>query len=967
MRYLARIKATFYMRLFICLNSIFIFSSILSAQTFTKWADTGLSSQSGDWYSGIPVDFNNDYHLDIVFANNGNGDAIYIQEDSLDFFFSTSSNFVNQTNSARSCVWADIDNDCDLDVFWPKRSGSNNYLYENNGDGTFTRVVSTMLTNEILQAGGAAWGDFDNDGLLDLFIPRRNTNSSGLTNYIYKNNGGFNFVRIDTGGTASPQSPSTSGVWIDYDNDRDPDLYVCNRGPANNNLYINNGNGTFTLDTIVKIGKDSMQSNGSSWGDFNNDGHLDVFFTNVTNNSKNFLFQNNGNGTFTKITSGPIANDILNGHGAAWADLDNDGFLDLYTANNSNILPKNNIIYHNNGNGTFSKITSGPQYTETLETYATSIADINKDGYLDIINPNRFGGAPTIYINNGNSNHYINLKLLGSVSNRFALGSRVVIYSNLGMQTRYITQQTGWNSHDDFSVHFGLGNDTIIDSLIVYWPSGNDCILTNISVDQFYHLEEGLCQLDSFTDVNIQDSTFYSRAIFKANVSGASINRYFWDFGDGDTSNLANPNHIYLSPGKYEVSLIIHNNYCMHRVIRDSISICPDTSMLGFSTSSVGKSVSFIDTSKSNGYQFNWDFGDGQSGQGSAVNHLYANAGVYWVCLSIIDSCRTKQVCDSITVCNDTIVSNFSSSTSGLQVTFTDSSLNAQSLVWDFGDGDTSSSLNPMHTYSAPGYYLVCLTATGLCNSNIFCDTVEVCLDTSKANFNWKVNGNLVTFTDSSQHASNYYWDFGDGNFSTQVNPTHYYLSKGTYTVCLTISNDCYSDTICQIITLCDFNLDAAFTYNTLFSPVAIQFQDASTDAISWFWDFDDGSSSTNQNPVKVFSGGQTYIVCLTVTDSCNATDSTCTALDLTKFSLTAIASNFDVKLYPIPALNKVTIESTESPYEYEIFDLTGTLIMKGSSNKSKAEVSIEQLTSGLYLIRIQRDGKFAVMRLIVD
>ena len=869
------------MKILLLLLTIMV-SPLLLGQTFTKQNDINLSSRSGDWYAAAPVDINNDYLLDVVFANNGSGDGLYLQEDSMMFSFNTSMNIVNQTGSARTTIWADIDNDCDLDVLWPKRTGSGSYLYQNNGDGSFTRVISSLLVTETMQAGGGAWGDYDGDGLLDLFIPRRNTNTSGLINYIYKNTGSFSFVRIDTGGTAANSSPTTSGVWVDYDNDGDLDLYVTNRGGINNDLYVNYGGGKFLRDTSVIIGKDGMHSNGSSWGDFNNDGYLDVFITNVVG-GKNELYQNNGNGSFTRITSGNIVNDILNGHGAFWADFDNDGFLDVYTANNSNIYPKNNIIYHNNGNGTFSKITSGPQYTETLETYGASAADLNKDGFIDIINPQRFGGAPTIFINDGNTNNYIHFKLHGGPSNRSALGTRVVVYSALGMQTRFITQQSGWNNHDDLEAHFGLANDSVIDSIKVFWPSGNQCLLTGVAGSGFYHLEEGVCQLDTFTQVSFQDSSRYSRAYFSSEVKGA-FSRYHWDFGDGDTSNVANPNHIYPSPGTYQVELTVYDNYCMKRVLKDSVTICPDTTAIGYLASSLGKVVTFIDTSISAGYLFSWDFGDGQTGQGQVINHSYVNSGMYWVCLDITDSCRTKQFCDSVLVCGDTVLSSFGQSSTGLQVTFNDSSQNASSVLWDFGDGNTSTTPNPVHSYSNPGYYYVCLTAHGLCNSNVYCDTVGVCLDTAKADFTWTVSGSLVSFNSLSVNANSFYWDFGDGNFSTQSNPVHFYQNYGTYTVCLAIVNDCYTDTICKSITICDFNAQAAFTYTTLFSPVAIQFKDVSVDAISWLWDFDDGSTSTNQNPVKVFVGGFIYNVCLTVTDSCGATDSSCVPINLISF-----------------------------------------------------------------------------------
>jgi PKD repeat protein len=489
--------------------------------------------------------------------------------------------------------------------------------------------------------------------------------------------------------------------------------------------------------------------------------------------------------------------------------------------------------------------------------------------------------------------------------------------------------------------------------------------LTNISATGFYHLEEGVCQLDTFTGSAFTDSSRYLRANFYSTNVGA-VNRIHWDFGDGDTSNMNNPIHSYQNPGSYEVVLTVYDNYCMKRVLKDSISICPDTISPGFFASSIGTSLTFVDTSQSNAYLLSWDFGDGQTALGQTVNHTYNSAGVYWVCLSLTDSCRTKQYCDSVTVCADTVISNFSNLTNGLQVSFSDSSLNAQSLSWDFGDGSTSSLANPNHTYNSPGYYFVCLTATGICNASVFCDTIAVCLDTAKAGFGWNVTGNLVSFTDSSNNANSYFWDFGDGNFSTQPNPTHFYQTKGTYTVCLAVVNDCFSDTLCQEITLCNFNLNANFTYSSLFSPVAIQFQDASTDAISWFWDFDDGSSSTNQNPVKVFAGGNIYKVCLTVTDSCNATDSSCSFIDLTAFSVAEADIPMLVNLYPLPANDKLTLETNALPISFEIYDMTGALVLKGEQNNSPADISISHLPSGIYMIRLIYQGKVSRKRILI-
>ena len=934
-----------------------IYTSLLG-QTFTPFTPANISSNTGDWRSIAPVDIDNDYNLDLVIGNNG-ANTLYINNGDSTMTEDPSNNCVSQAIGGSFSMWADVDNDCDLDVFWPTNGTANNVFLRNQGDGNFVKENSGTLVTSGIACAAAAWADVNNDGWIDLLACDR----FGGTNYLFINNNGTSFTRIDTGTIAN----STGTIWgcafADIDNDNDPDLFLANQS-GNNFLLINEGGLYFRHDTTSIISQEGNSSVSGTFGDYDNDGDLDLY---VGRNQfvSNYLYTNDGLGNFTKVSSGPGLSSNLNTGTTSWVDFDNDGDLDLYAPHTGGSASKRNLIYRNDGASGFTTISSGPVYSEFLSTEGAIVADINNDGWMDILNANRFA-ANSLFLNNGGSKNFFKCQLFGSSSNLAAIGARIKLVTGTRTQIRYIGQQSGRLSHKSLEIHFGLDQDTIIDSLVVMWPSGSQCTFLNITANTYYNIGESSCTLDTVINSDFSQSSQYLTANFTDQSIGG-VGQYHWDFGDGDTSNFQNPQHSYPSPGDYEVTLTIYDNYCRRRVFSDSISICPDTSTLGFFASSLGRSVTFVDTSISNGYQFSWDYGDGQTGQGPINNHTYNTAGVYWVCLSVTDSCRTKQYCDSVTVCNDTIISNFSFSTTALQVSFSDSSQNAQSLLWDFGDGTTSTAPNPNHIYSAPGYYLVCLTATGICNSSVYCDSIGVCLDTAKADFNWNANGNLVSFTDASTNAKSYYWDFGDGGFSTQVNPTHFYLANGTYNVCLAVTNDCFTDTICQTITLCDFNLDAGYSYTTLFSPVAIQFQDTSIDAISWYWDFDDGSTSTNQNPVNVFGGGQVYNVCLTVTDSCGSTDSACQAIDLTKFDISDLSSGLFTEIYPVPARGRLTIHSSHTPYRYEIYDITGSVVIKGDSKDRESDISTIPLASGIYFVQIQSSNGIAIHRMVVE
>ncbi|MDZ7332078.1 MAG: FG-GAP-like repeat-containing protein [candidate division KSB1 bacterium] len=399
--------------------------------------------------------------------------------------------------------WGDYDNDGDLDLYVAVTTGTyddpviNNCLYVNNGDGTFTKnTTAGPPVNERESTCAVGWGDYDNDGFLDLFI--KNGTYPKQPNSLYRSNGDGTFTEIVGIPLVGNENATLVSrfAWGDYDNDGDPDLAIAGGDGENNAIWRNDGNNTFTK-LVNQNGMSIIQGSYSSapcWGDYDNDGDLDLFMSNYGKNgpAKNFLYRNDGNDVFTKIVDGDIVNEEKCSLGCAWGDIDNDGDLDLFVGND--IFFKNSLFI-NNGDGTFTKDTTSV-VTDSSFTYGAAFADFNKDGFIDLFicreakNILYQNNGP----NNGNTNHWINLQCTGTNSNRAGIGAKVRVKATIDGQVRWqmreISAQNGYGSHDDLRAHFGLGDATLIDELIIEWPSGLVQTLTSVAVDQFLTIIE---------------------------------------------------------------------------------------------------------------------------------------------------------------------------------------------------------------------------------------------------------------------------------------------------------------------------------------------------------------------------------------------------------------------------------------------------------------------------------------------
>lgn len=296
-----------------------------------------------------------------------------------------------------------------------------------------------------------------------------------------------------------------------------------------------------------------------------------------------------------------------------------------------------------------------------------------------------------------------------------------------------------------------------------------------------------------------------------------------------------------------------------------------------------------------------WEFGDGTTGFGATTSHTYSGPGTFTVCEIILNffggicdsTCSVVTIGSGMSVCN----ADFGYSVSGQLANFNNmstSSFPILSTFWDFGDGTTSTTSSPLHAYATGGTFYPCLTiiTNDSCIST-HCDTLYIAAPVScTADFSSNITNTTADFTNlSSGGYATVLWDFGDGTTSNQVNPSHLYSGLGTYTVCLTVfdSLGTYCDSICQPVTISSLpTCQAQFSYTLSASQVSFQDNSSGTGTpVAWSWDFGDGNTSNQQNPLHVFAAG-TYVVCLNVGFSDSCTSSICDTLTVQGTGCTA-------------------------------------------------------------------------------
>jgi hypothetical protein len=232
----------------------------------------------------------------------------------------------------------------------------------------------------------------------------------------------------------------------------------------------------------LPMSKEGSGVGAAAWIDYDNDGFSDLFVPNY--NQKCFLYHNNGDGTFLKVTNSALTIDILQATSSAWADYDNDGYLDVFITQ----IGKPNLLFHNDGNGNFIKIMNEPLFDEIGESTSAAWVDIDNDGFSDLILPNYHANKGELFRNNGNSNHWVTIECEGRTSNRSAIGTKLRIKTVIAKKEMWQLREIGFQA--DPRAQFGLGSATNALEVRVEWPSGIVQRLFNVAPNQFLVIHE---------------------------------------------------------------------------------------------------------------------------------------------------------------------------------------------------------------------------------------------------------------------------------------------------------------------------------------------------------------------------------------------------------------------------------------------------------------------------------------------
>ncbi|MDN5201097.1 CRTAC1 family protein [Fulvivirgaceae bacterium BMA10] len=504
------------MRVAIIMICLFVYSG-LTGQNFTLITTGDIANDTTNTNGASFVDYDSDGDLDI-FLSNANApfgfNSLYKNEGNDQFTKVDAGEVTNMQTITFGHCWVDFDNDGLKDLFVVNAfTNIGSLLYKNLGNDKFRRVENYNTGKNTVLGFAATWGDFDNDGLVDLMVAHPAGGFVGLpttSNFLFRNNGDQfgSFTSMLTFPITRTTAAFTNATWSDYDQDGDADLFIGS-GPANGtkspdyhykNLLKETGKTGFQRITDEIFAQDSLDGQTWNWIDYDNDGDLDAYLTNwggSLGGIKNNLYRNEGD-TIVRIEEGAIVNDIGISLANVWADFDNDGDLDVYVGNGSN---QANRYYENQGNGNFKSITKGHFVEEKKNTWGVSAGDYNNDGKVDLFVSNKtryVAGGDINYLYRNDENNGFNwliIECIGEQSNKSGIGTKVKLTSQIDgksvTQYREIGSNATFLGNNDIRAHFGLKTSKRIEKVEIIWPSGQIDVYQDVKPNQILKAVEG--------------------------------------------------------------------------------------------------------------------------------------------------------------------------------------------------------------------------------------------------------------------------------------------------------------------------------------------------------------------------------------------------------------------------------------------------------------------------------------------
>jgi hypothetical protein len=476
-----------------CLLILFACAAICRAQGgWTRVTDPGNPVDTfhtlGAYNGASWVDADNDGDIDLyaapdnLFRNDGNG--LFIK-------LNTGIGGISQQLPCGSS-WADFDNDGDMDCFLSRNPSR---LYRNNGAGIFTEDNSALAAGNY-PSWACAWGEMNNDGRLDLLLAHpKGFLGPPFPSFYFKQDMSGHLSSITGYFFTDSLAPYTVPYWSDYDLDGDMDLFIAS-GPGGTagpdyhykNMLLETGTDTLERITNAQFAIDTHDGQCYNFIDYDNDGDMDLCHTSWLG-SGTYLY-NNDQGVYTAVpTPFTVTKSSLSN---AWGDFDNDGDLDVIIGNDQYFYPG---YYRNEGGGVFTDVSNA--ITATKGATSVTLGDYDNDGDLDVfmMAANVTGGKGLFRNDSAASgNNWISIKCSGTITNKAAIGTKVRIKATINgfpvWQIREILAQNTFQGQHDLRVHFGLGDATLIDSVIIDYLGGHKDVFTNVQPNKFYNVSE---------------------------------------------------------------------------------------------------------------------------------------------------------------------------------------------------------------------------------------------------------------------------------------------------------------------------------------------------------------------------------------------------------------------------------------------------------------------------------------------
>jgi hypothetical protein len=960
--FIGRLLSVFFLILYM-LSAEAQFSYIETAQSF------GITHQSGGSNYGGPVsvsDFDGDGFDDITLGG-GIGDSIQFYRNLSGTGFQRVYLTPVETGLTKQILWADYDNDGDQDLF-VATYGEQNNLYINDGGMNLVNVTSSVglpIINDPTWA--AAWGDYDRDGCLDLMVTTfvYGTSYSGLfQDYILRNQGDGTFLMLtsEVGIPAYDHDPLVV-VFMDYDNDLWPDIFIASDRPPSNRLLRNNSRGMFTDVTVQAGANQQIDAMSAAVGDYDGNGYLDVYSTNSPEVSPGgaVLIQNNGNGTFTETSS--TAGVDFNGEGwaASFIDFDNDSDMDLYVSGmihngTPNGISNTAAMFDNEGNGTFSELLSGIGMQEdTKASYAHSIGDFNNDGFADIIVNNYLPDTSQLWMHTGGTNNFINIKLQGTVSNRDGIGAWIKLYMGGTQYVRYTHHGLGFMGQNTTDGLFGLGTNTMVDSINIFWPSGHKDQLLNVSGNQILTILEG-------TTGSVQGQVWAKGALQICQGNSVELYtlgkfaQYNWSTGETTSSITAN------SPGYYSVT--ITDSY--GGISTDSLLISAG-SALNTAVTSTGivcygennGTASAIVPGNTTQYTYQWSNGNSNY----SVNNLSSGAHS----LIVFDSLNCRDTVDFLIAealplsinASPMQIACFGDATGSIDLSVT-GGVAPYSFNWS--NSETTEDISGLSL----GNYSVFITDTLGC-SDLFTSIIYSPLSSIQAS---SISTNLSCFGSENGYIDltvtggvapySYLWSNSDTTEDLSG------LQEGLYQVTVTDMNGCIyitmdslskPDSILVQLSVEADSMGAGGSISTLLA--------GGVGAYSYLWS--NGQTTNN------ISGVPAGMYTLTVTDAQGCTDTTSVIVPMIQFTTLVTVSNLQlVKIYPNPSTGYLNIEflqPTNGKYSIRLFNILGEVLYHREFNNISRSLVLDlnNIPTGNYIVQILSSDNYIHEKISIE